>query len=300
MSSSSPSSKSLPATLPNALTNAQQTRIINIIRRAARAEILPRFRRLSDHEIAHKSHIDDLVTEADKQAEAMITRALKIAFPDALIIGEEAASEDPKLVEGMAEAPLAFHVDPVDGTWNFARGLGVFGVIIAATQFGRPIFGMIYDPLADDWAIASGDDAARLQRPNGVSLPMKPAAKKSQDELTGFVPLSLFSKEDQGKLAAVLPTFQRVTALGCSAHEYRLIAQGHADFVITASLNSWDHAAGALICQRAGCHVEMLSGGEYIVGKSSGVLMVASDKQTWTRLQKTFSFLRTDTPKAKA
>jgi len=141
---------SVPATLPTALTPAQRRQIINIVRRAARAEIMPRFRRLSDGDIRTKSRADDLVTDADTRAEAMITRALQIAFPSALVIGEEAVASKPAALEGIAEAQLAFVIDPVDGTWNFAHGLPMFGVIVAATRYGKPVFGLIYDPVADE------------------------------------------------------------------------------------------------------------------------------------------------------
>jgi fructose-1,6-bisphosphatase/inositol monophosphatase family enzyme len=108
--------QNLPATLAPAITPAQRKQIINIVRRAAKAEIMPRFRRLSDGDIRAKSAADDLVTDADTKAEAMITRALQIAFPSALVIGEEAVADKPALLDGISDAQLAFIIDPVDGT----------------------------------------------------------------------------------------------------------------------------------------------------------------------------------------
>ena len=284
-------SSNLPATLPPALSPAQRAGIINVVRRAARAEIMPRFRQLSSSDVRVKSHADDLVTDADTMAEAMIARALQIAFPDALVIGEEAVSSNPALLDGIEDAQLAFHIDPVDGTWNFAHGLALFGVIIAATRYGKPVFGMIYDPVADDWAIAEEDGAAELQRPFGASRPLKVAMGKPLEELSGNIPLHLFAKDMQHQLAASFPSFKRVTNLRCSAHEYRLLAQGHMDFILTATVHPWDHVAGALISQRAGAHVEMLDGGPYSANRQTGHLLVAPDKATWNRLKKVFNFL---------
>jgi fructose-1,6-bisphosphatase/inositol monophosphatase family enzyme len=278
--------------LPQPISPAQQQHVVNIIRRAARAEILPRFRALSAAQIASKSRPDDLVTEADLAAEAMITRALRLAFPQALILGEEAASADPSLLDRLADAPLAFVIDPVDGTWNFAHGLAVFGVILAVTQYGRPVFGLIYDPLADDWAIADlSQGSARLERGSGAAQPLKVAIGKPIEALSGFVPLNLFEGEARKRLALTLPGFARTQSLRCSAMEYRLIAQGHMDFLLTGALQPWDHAAGALICAQAGAHVEMLAGGAYEAGKSRGHLLVAPDRATWNRLRKVFDFL---------
>lgn len=292
--------QNLPAPLARAISPAQRTQIINIVRRAARAEILPRFRRLSDGDIRTKSNANDLVTDADTKGEAMITRALQIAFPSALVIGEEAVADKPALLDGIADAKLAFIIDPVDGTWNFARGLPLFGVIIAATQYGTPAFGLIYDPVADDWAVADTEMTPQLQRPYGAAHALKVSMGKPLEELSGIIPLHLFPKDKQAELAATFPGFARVNTLRCSAHEYRMIAQGHIDFSLTALLHPWDHAAGALIAERAGAHVEMLDGGEYTATRHSGHLLVAPDKQTWNKLKKVFSFLLEDAKAAPA
>lgn len=283
--------QTLPAPLPNPVSPAQQQHIVNIVRRAARTEIMPRFRKLDRGDVAAKSSADDLVTTADTAAEAMITRALQIAFPSALIIGEEAAAKTPALLAEIADAPFAILIDPIDGTWNFAHGLALFGVILAVTQFGRPVFGMIYDPVADDWIIADDEGAATLETAAGPAQGLKVSMGKPLEALSGHIPLNMFKGEARHQLAATLPGFARTHPLRCSAHEYRLIAQGHSDFLLTASLHPWDHAAGALICERAGAHVEMLDGGPYCAGRTSGHLLVAPDRTTWNRLKKVFSFL---------
>ncbi|MEM6940166.1 MAG: inositol monophosphatase [Pseudomonadota bacterium] len=284
-------SETLPAPLDAPIRAAQHQLILNIVRRAARSEILPRYLNLGTEDISEKTGVDDLVTAADKAAEAMITRALRISFPEALVVGEEAAAVDPALLGKIADAPLAFIIDPVDGTWNFAHGLGIFGVILAATQFGTPVFGLIYDPLADDWAMATAEGPARLETGKGRSRALEVAAPKDLADVTGFVPLQLFAAPKRAQLAEVTSRLARTGPLGCSAHEYRLIAQGKADFVLTPSLNPWDHAAGALICQRAGAHVAMLDGSPYSAKLHAGHLLVAPDHMTWNKLQKEFRFL---------
>lgn len=289
------SDQSLPATLAPPISNAQRTQIINIVRRAARAEVMPRFRRLSDGDIRTKSNAQDLVTDADTKAEAMIARALQIAFPSALVIGEEAVSAKPSLLDGIADAQLAFHIDPVDGTSNFAHGLPLFGVIIAATRYGKPVFGLIYDPVGDDWAIADEEMPPQLQRPFGAAQTLQAAKSKPLEEMSGIIPLHLFPKDKQPALAATFPDFTRINTLRCSAHEYRMLAQGYVDFSLTALLHPWDHAAGALIMARAGAHVEMLDGGDYDATRKTGHMLIAPDKATWSKLKKKFSFLLTST-----
>ena len=83
---------SLPIALSAPLSPAQQTALINLVRRAARTEVLPRFRSVSRAEATAKTGPRDLVTEADHAAEAMIARGLQRLFPHALIVGEEAVA----------------------------------------------------------------------------------------------------------------------------------------------------------------------------------------------------------------
>lgn len=281
----------LPAPLPPALTTAQQAHVINILRRASRAEVMPRFRNLAASDIAAKSGPNDLVTAADLAAEAMITRALRQLFPSALIVGEEAVASDPSLPDKIADAPLAFLIDPVDGTWNFAHGLSMFGIILCVTRFGKPAFGVIYDPTNDDWVIADSESPARLEGPLKAPRDLRVSMGKPIETMSGYIPLGVFPMDQRIKLAATLPGFGRVNSLRCSAHEYRMVAQGNTDFVLSGSLHPWDHAAGALICAQAGGHVEMLSGGPYDATLKNGYLLAAPDKTTWNRLRKVFSFL---------
>lgn len=281
----------LPAAPKPAVTPAQQAHLINLVRRAARAEILPRFRALSETDVSTKSGPEDLVTAADTAAEAMITRALQIAFPSALVVGEEAASRDPTLPGKIAEAPLAFILDPVDGTWNFAHGLGIFGVILAVTRFGRPEFGLIYDPLADDWVMAEEGKGAWFCRPLATPQRLRAAMGKPLDGLCGHIHFHRFQGEKQRRLAALLPTFRRTEALRCSAHEFRLLARGKVDFILTEGLKPWDNAAGALIAAEAGAHVEMLDGGPYTAARQEGHLLIAPDRATWNRMEKVLRVL---------
>ena len=86
------------------LSDADTTLILETVRDAARREIMPRFRALSEADINTKSAPDDLVTAADLAAEALITAQLGRAFPDALILGEEAVAANPSLRDQLADA----------------------------------------------------------------------------------------------------------------------------------------------------------------------------------------------------
>jgi fructose-1,6-bisphosphatase/inositol monophosphatase family enzyme len=272
-------------------TPAEEARIVNLVRRAARAEILPRFRALSDAEVAEKSGPDDLVTEADTAAEAMIARGLAALHPEALVVGEEAAEADPQLPDRIAAAELAFVVDPVDGTWNYARGLPLFGVILAACRHGEPVWAMILDPVCDDWITAAEDRPTRLERPGRAPRPLSVAPAREIAEMSGFVPLSLVPEARQAAVAALFPAFRRATSLRCSAHEYRLLAQGHADFCLGVDPKPWDHAAGVLLCRQAGGVAAFLDGAPYAAARRDGVLLTAASPDAWARLADRFGAL---------
>ena len=283
---------SLPMTIPAPLTPAQRTQIINLVRRAARAEILPRFRTLSQTEIDQKSGPMDVVTAADREAEKMIVRGLLSMFPNALIVGEESMTEEK--IANLADAEMGFTIDPVDGTWNFAHGLTTFGVILAMTRFGVPVFGLIYDPVTDEVLIADESGPAQVIAPRRPPRMVGVSKGGPVEELAGFVSFYNLPEAKRPEMAGLMTRFQRLYMLRCAAHEFRMVAQGHVDFVLCSSLSPWDHAAGALIVSRAGGHVACLDGSEYRAQMRSGYLLCASDAATWGRVRDAMSFLLED------
>ena len=143
-------------------TQQDVTHIADILADAARTEIMPRFKALAARDIRHKSSVFDPVTEADEAAERAITVRLRASFPGALIVGEEATAADPTLLDRLADAPLAFVVDPIDGTRNFVAGLPLFGVMAAAIVQGEIVAGVIHDPVCQDSAHALKGQGAWL------------------------------------------------------------------------------------------------------------------------------------------
>ena len=282
---------SLPIALSAPLSQAQQTALVNLVRRAARTEILPRFHAAGRIEATAKSGPRDLVTEADHAAEAMIARGLQRLFPHALIVGEEAVSARPELRDAVSGAEVAFIIDPVDGTWNFVHGLPLFGVIVAVTRFGRPVLGLLYDPISDDWLLADETAPARLIAANGTRRAVATSGGGALGDLHGYVHASLMDQPAQERLYPRLAALGQATALRCSCHEYRLLAQGAVDFILSDRLNPWDHAGGVLICQRAGGVARMLDGRAYDTSITEGVLLCAATEATWEALRDHFSDL---------
>ena len=117
--------------------------------------------------------------------------------------------------------------------------------------------------------------------------------------MAGYLHLHLMPKEVQPQVAATLPRFGRTLMLRCSCHEYRTLAQGGMEFVLSGILNPWDHAAGVLVAQKAGGHAAMLDGREYNAGITEGYLLTASSKAAWDKVAEVYAFL-VDTPKGES
>ncbi len=282
---------SLPMPITAPLTKAQRTQLLNLVRRAAKAEIMPRFRQLGAHQIDTKSGPQDLVTDADKAAEAMITRGILGMFPHALVVGEEHASDNPKIIDKIAEAELCFTIDPVDGTWNYANGLTCFGVFVSILRFGKPVMGLLYDPVMNDVIIADEETPTILVGPRGMRRKVKTSDGGPIETLKGYVPLSLLPEDKQADMAATYPRFSRVNTLRCSLHEFRMLAQGNVDFILSAKLTPWDQPAGVVAARQAGAHVAMLDGSEYRGDTREGYLLSACNVETWGRVRDMFDFL---------
>lgn len=286
---------SLPMPISAPFTKAQKATIRNLVRRASRAEILPRFRKLEKGDISEKSGPTDLVTDADTGAEAIITRGLQIAYPSALVVGEEAVAKNEKLLDKLGEAELSFIIDPVDGTWNFAMGLPLFGTIIAACRFGRPVYGLIYDPTGDDMMEADLDNPAIHRFPGGRTRDLNTAPQKPLSDMMGYMQWGLLPQDEKERLAALLPQFKLASTVRCSAHEYRMLAQGAVDFVLGVRMTPWDHAAGVLLCQQAGGHAAMLDGRDY-TAMEQGYLLCASSKAVWDEVAEVIKAQEAETP----
>ena len=274
------------------LTQAQKSQILDLVRRAAQTEIMPRFRKLDHTDIDIKKDETDLVTEADRAAEAMITQGLQSAFPQALVIGEEAISAKPTLRDGLPNAELSFIIDPVDGTWNFAHGMPLFATIIAVCSYGEPVFGLIYDPIGDDAILADNTSKALWHMVTNQQKAIHTADAKPLDRLFGYMPIRLFPPADKIVAYCKLHMLGYVGSLRCSAHEYRMLATGGIDFILAGGpLNAWDHAAGALICAQAGGKSAMLDGSAYNAAVTEGYLLCAGSEQTWNTIADHFTDL---------
>ncbi|WP_457094613.1 inositol monophosphatase family protein [Microvirga sp. P5_D2] len=255
--------------------------LAEMLRRAAQAEILPRFRNLTAEAIRTKTSNLDLVTDADEAAERFIEAEIRRAFPNATVIGEEGVSKDASLLDGLGDSDLAFILDPVDGTLNFASGLPLFGVMAAVTVKGEVVCGIILDPISDDFTMAVRGEGAWTQMPDGSATPLRPASPVPLSQMTGNVSWRYLPEELRPVVTGNFPRVAMAADFRCSAHTYRLIASGHLHFSFSSSVMPWDHAAGWLIYQEAGGYTAHFDGSPYRPINRGGGLISAPDKDSW-------------------
>lgn len=235
-------------------------RVGAILREAAEAAILPRYRRLAEGEIEEKAP-GDLVTIADREAERFIAARLPDLHPGSRVVGEEACAADPRLLEGLGEGAV-WLVDPLDGTANFAAGRGPFAVMVALLVAGEITGAWMYDPLGGSLREAAPGggafvDGRRVTLADAAPEPGRLAGALS----TRFMPPGLRERVEArvgaGALGPVREGFM------CAGAEYPALAEGGGDYAVFWRALPWDHAPGGLYLREAGGVLERWDGVRY-------------------------------------
>ncbi|MBX3536754.1 MAG: inositol monophosphatase [Chelatococcus sp.] len=259
--------------------------VAEVLRDVSQSLILPRFQNLDDGAIRAKSSIHDLVTDVDEAAERAITPTLNKLFPTAVIVGEESTAADPSLLDRIGGAELAFVLDPIDGTKNFASGLPLFGVMVAAIERGEVVGAIIHDPVMNDFACALRGEGAWVEHRDGRRVDLRVAAPVPIDDMNGLVSWAYLPEPERSRATANLPRFAVTSSYRCAAHEYRLLAGGHCDFAVYAKLMPWDHAPGWLLHREAGGYSARFDGSAYRPTLHGGGLICASDAASWNAIK---------------
>jgi myo-inositol-1(or 4)-monophosphatase len=206
------------------------------------------------HEIHYKGAID-VVTEADRAAEALIADRLRQVYVEHDLLGEEGS-------RGTAtDSAYRWVIDPLDGTTNFAHGLPTFAVSIALEERGQPIVGVVYDPMRDEvFAARRGGGATCNGEPVRVSTVDRPIGALT---VTGFSYDFAIREQQAGTWRRFLTRVQAIRQTGSSALNLAYIAAGRLDGYWEWGILPWDVAAGALLVTEAGGAVTDMRGGAF-------------------------------------
>jgi histidinol-phosphatase len=189
------------------------------------------------------------VTIADREAEDIIRAALKKAFPDHAILGEERGRE--------GDGAFLWLVDPLDGTKSFVRGTPFFSTQIALMHAGELVLGVSHAPLYGETMWARRGGGAWL---DGERVKVSGIASVREAALSLGNIKSLTRDSDRwGALGNLVGEVNRVRGYGDFCH-YHLLARGGLDIVVESDVNILDIAALAVIVREAGGVFTDLSG----------------------------------------
>jgi len=220
---------------------------------ATEAGELARRRRAEGVRIAaSKSTLADIVTEADREVEALIRDRLVKQRPHDGFLGEESEPT-------AGESGITWIVDPIDGTVNYASGMPTYAVSIAAVRGGdsfetwEALAGVVHLPALGETFEAARGEGSRVASASGTaSLRVTSDFPAGALIATGFGYDAATHAGDILTLQAVMPLARDVRSIGAAAVDLSYVAAGRLDGFFERGLKPWDIAAGALIVEEAG------------------------------------------------
>ncbi|AFN57528.1 fructose-1,6-bisphosphatase/inositol monophosphatase family enzyme [Zymomonas mobilis] len=241
--------------------------------------LVPRFRHLSENEIAEKEP-GDYVTVVDKESEKRITEQLAKFLPEAYIVGEEATAADTSLLKNLKKG-LAWTVDPLDGTGNYAAGQTPYAMMIALLGDGEPQAGWILDPVSGRMCHASKGQGAFVDgervttRSTGQDIPVVAlSARVTSDNL----------RPDFDKHHPLSHGITLAPSPLCAGEQYPRIVLGENDAAVFWRSWPWDHAPGSLFLEEAGGKLARFDGSAYDTSDCSHGMLGANSPATWDRV----------------
>jgi myo-inositol-1(or 4)-monophosphatase len=211
--------------------------------------------RISDkHVIDYKGEIN-IVTEADRMSETLITKKIHHEYPHHDILTEES--------EGINNgSEYRWIIDPLDGTTNYAHGYPVFCVSIALEVNGIVCLGVIYNPMLNEMFVALKGGGAFL---NDRKISVSKTVDLSRSLLATGFPYDIRDDENNNMnyFSRMAKRAQAIRRAGSAALDMAYVATGRFDGFWELKLSPWDTAAGLLLVTEAGGVVTDLFGGTY-------------------------------------
>jgi myo-inositol-1(or 4)-monophosphatase len=209
------------------------------------ADRQPHVRRVVDT----KSSPTDMVTEVDRETEALIVGRILAARPNDGVLGEEGANR-------AGTSGVRWVIDPLDGTTNYVYGYPAYSVSIAVEVDGETVAGAVYDAARSELFTANKGGGAFL---NGRAISVS-----GQERLelalcaTGFGYDVEIRRRQAAVCAVMTPRIRDIRRSGSAAIDLCTVACGRVDAYYEFGLNEWDRAAGMLIVREAGGRAEVL------------------------------------------
>ena len=216
--------------------------------------ILPHFREAIAVEDKRNFMGYDPVTVADRAAEEVIRDAIKAAYPDHGIHGEEHGREP-------GTSPYAWVIDPIDGTKSFILGQLHWGILIALHDGRAPVAGVAHQPFVGETFLGIAGGTAQWRRGAASrTLRTRPCARH-EDAIVATTDPRQFSTPETARALATVSGPARFLRYGGDCYCYTQLAMGLVDVVIENGLQPYDIQALIPIVEAAGGRVTDWSGG---------------------------------------
>jgi len=229
--------------------------------------ILPFFRTALSVEDKSDGGSFDPVTAADRAAEQAMRAVIRRTFPGHGIIGEEFGAERP-------DAEYVWVLDPIDGTKSFISGMPAWGTLIALTQGGVPVLGMMHQPFMRERFSGDGG-SARYRGPAGERALMTRRCARLSDAVLYTTSPRLMNAADR-KAFGLVEEMVRLSRYGGDCYAYCLLAAGHIDLLIETELKPHDVIPLMPIIAGAGGIITTWEGESAAAG---GRIVAAGDKR---------------------
>lgn len=201
--------------------------------------------------VERKSSRTDMVSDADRDAEALVREMLEAERPDDGLLAEEGSHAD-------ATSGRRWVVDPLDGTTNYLYRFPSWNVSVALEDGQGSMVGVVHDPLRGETFTAVrgqgswlGERRLEMRPPSGLDTALvatgfgyEPERRAAQAQL----------------LTTVLPRVRDIRRAGAAALDLCWLAAGRVDAYYERGLNHWDWAAASLVVSEAGGEVRPLEG----------------------------------------
>jgi myo-inositol-1(or 4)-monophosphatase len=208
-------------------------------------------------DIRYKGDEVDLVTQADKRSEERIVARLNKYFPDHAVAAEEGTGKE-------TSSEFRWHVDPLDGTTNFAHGYPCFCVSIALAQRDTLLAAVVFNPFYSELFTAARGEGATF---NGKKIHVSKVSSLSTSLLcTGFPVRNRKASPNLQYYGDFTQRSHGVRRDGSAALDLACVAMGRFDAFWEFNLQKWDTAAGVLLVEEAGGRVSDFAGKPYQLG----------------------------------
>lgn len=214
----------------------------------------------------------DLVTSTDFNIENYIISKIKAQYPQDIILSEETNSQT-----AVAKGQCTWTIDPIDGTYNMANGIKLYGIQCAMYIDGSLNLAALYLPHFDELYYAKSGEGAYMngERINVKSNPLDHCVVSMGD----FPHTRPNDTEQELKVIACLSSkIARVRMFGAACIDFAFVASGKTSATVIFTKNKWDIAPGILLCQEAGA---LLKGNDGEYTDESNVVIASATEELY-------------------